>query len=48
MVTINLDDMLILSHAMQEPRMSRDIVRSPADFGVCNKYKEINFAPMSY
>ena len=39
--------MLILSHIIREAQMSRDSHISPAEFGLYNKCKEINFAPMS-
>ena len=35
--------MLILSHTIQEAHM----IISPIEFGICNKYKEINFSPKS-
>ena len=45
-VIIYLDDMMILSPTIPEAHMSRDTI-SPAKFELYNKYKEINFAPMS-
>ena len=38
--------MMILSPTIPEAHMSRDTI-SPAEFGLYNKYKKINFAPMS-
>ena len=39
--------MLVLSHTVREVHMSRDSHISPAEFGLYNKHKEINFAPKS-
>ena len=38
--------MMILSPTIPEAHMSRDTI-SPAEFRLYNKYKKINFAPMS-
>ena len=38
--------MLILSHTIRKAHMNRDSHISPAEFGLDNKYKEINFAHM--